>query len=75
MVGMISSMSKRIALRELFPKQPEEQIERIAEFLHGYCFAVQRICERLEREHPDVIDDLMKARSMKGKVDSPNNTN
>ncbi len=68
-------MSKKIILRELFPDETEEQIERIAEFLHTYCNVVWRIYERLEREHPEVIDELSKARSMKGKVDSSKNTN
>lgn len=72
---MISSMSKRITLRDLFPDVSEEQIDEIAEILHGYCDVARRIYERLEREHPEVIDDLMKSRSMKGKVDSSQNTN
>jgi hypothetical protein len=68
---MISCMSKKVTLRDLFPDQPEEQIEDIAEVLHGYCAIVWRIYERLEREHPEVIDEFIRARSMKGKVDSP----
>jgi hypothetical protein len=68
---MISCMSKRIALSD----QSEEQIEGVAEFLHNYCSAVWRIYERLEREHPEVIDELMKTRNMKAKVDSSTNTN
>ena len=67
---MISFMSTKITLRGLFPDQTEEQIERIGEFLHAYCNAVWRIYERLEREHPEVIDELMMASRMKGKVDS-----
>ena len=74
-VVMISSMSKKVTLRELFPDQTEEQIERIGEFLHAYCAVVWRIFERLEREHPEVIDELVQARTMEGKVDSSNNTN
>lgn len=74
-VVMISSMPKKVTLGELFPDQSEEQIERIAEFLHGYCAVVWRIYERLEHEHPEVIDGLMKVSSMKGKVDSSTNTN
>lgn len=73
--GMISSMPKQVTLRDLFPDESEQQIERIGEFLHGYCSSLWRIFERLEREHPEVIDELMKARSMKGKVDSSNKTN
>ncbi len=72
---MISSMSKKVTLRDLFPDQSEEQIDRIGEFLHGYCTAVWRIFERLEREEPEAIDELIRARNMKGKVDSSNNTN
>ena len=72
---MIFSMPKKVILRDLFPEQTDEQIERIAEFLHGYCAVVWRIYERLEREHPEIIDELLKARSMKGKVDSSNDTN
>jgi hypothetical protein len=68
-------MPKKVTLRDLFPDQSEEQIERIGEFLHGYCAVVWRIYERLEREHPEVIDELLKARSMKIKVDSSNKTN
>jgi len=64
-------MPKRVTLKELFPNESDEQIERIGEFLHTYCAIVWRIFERLEREHPEVIDELMRARTMKGKVDPP----
>lgn len=73
--AIISSMPKKVTLRELFPDETNEQLERIAEFLHGYCTIVWRIFERLEREHPEVIDELRKGRSMKGKVDSSTNIN
>ena len=70
---MIVSMPKRTILRDLFPDVSDEQLEDIAEILHGYCAVVWRIYERLEREHPEVIDDLFKNRSMKSKVDSLKN--
>jgi hypothetical protein len=70
---MISSMSKKITLRDLFPHVSDKQLEEIAEVLHGYCAVVWRIYERLEREHPEVIDDLLKNRSMKSKVDLSKN--
>ena len=72
---MISCMPKKITLPDLFPKVNEQQISEIADALHGYCDVVWRIYERLEREHPEIIDDLMKTRSMKGKVDSSTNIN
>jgi hypothetical protein len=71
---MISFMPK-VTLRDLFPGMTDERIGEIAEALHGYCAVVWRIYERLEREHPEIIDDLMKTRSMKGKVDSSKNIN
>jgi hypothetical protein len=70
---MISLMPKKVTLRDLFPEMTEQQIGEIAEVLHGYCAVVWRIYERLEREHPEIIDGLMKTRSMKGKVDSSKN--
>jgi hypothetical protein len=69
---MILCMATKPTLRDLFPEASEEQIERIGEFIHGYCSVVWRIYERLKREHPEVIDELMRNRSMKvkAKVDS-----
>jgi len=72
---MISSMSKRATLNDLFPDANDEEINEVAEILHGYCAVVWRIYERLERERPDVIDGLMKNSNIKGKVDSSQNTN
>jgi hypothetical protein len=69
-MGMISSMPKKVTLPDLFPNMSDQQINEIAGVLHGYCSTVWRIYERLEREHPEVIDDLMKTRTMKAKVDS-----
>jgi len=72
---MISVMQKKITLPGLFPDLNDQQINDVAEILHSYCATVWRIYERLEREHPEVIDDLMRTRSMKAKVDSSiNNT-
>jgi|HubBroStandDraft_4_1064222.scaffolds.fasta_scaffold310064_1 hypothetical protein len=74
-MGMISSMPKKVMLPDVFPDLSQQQINEIAEILHGYCSTVWRIYERLEREHPEIIDDLIKTRNMKAKVDSPKNTN
>ena len=63
-------MPKKVTLPDLFPGLSDEQVNEIAEILHGYCAVVWRIYERLEREHPEIIDDLMKTRSMRAKVDS-----
>jgi hypothetical protein len=74
-VDMIPSMPKRATLQDLFPDASVEQIKEIADILHGHCAVVWRIYERLEREHPEVIDDLIRTRSMKAKVDSSKNIN
>jgi DNA-directed RNA polymerase specialized sigma subunit len=74
-MDMISSMSKKVTLSDLFPNMSEQQIDEISELLHGYCSTVWRIYQRLEREHPKVIDDLIKTGNMKAKVDSSKNTN
>lgn len=74
-MGMISSMPNKVALPDLFPNASEQQIDEIADILHGYCSTVWRIYERLEREHPEVIDDLIEARNMKAKVDSSKTPN
>lgn len=74
-MDMISSMPKRVSLHDLFPDLGEQDITEIADILHGYCAVVWRIYERLERAHPEVIDGLMKTRSMKAKVDSSKNIN
>jgi hypothetical protein len=72
---MISCMPKKITFPDLFPSVTDEEINEIADVVHGYCAVVWRIYERLEREHPEVIDDLIKTRNMKAKVDSSKNTN
>ena len=60
-------MARKPTLRQLFPDQTDEQIDRIGEFLHNYSMVIWRIYERLERDHPEIIDDLIRAGSMKGK--------
>jgi len=57
-------------LRVLFPNLPEAQLGELTETLHGYCAIVWRIYERLARERPEVIDELMRNRRIGGKVDS-----
>lgn len=68
---MILPMPRKSTLRELFPDVSEKQLEEIAEFMSEYFAVMWRIYERLEQEHPEVIDSLMKNRTMKAKVDSP----
>jgi len=68
---MIPPMPRKCTLRELFPDVKEKQLEEIAEFMSGYFAVMWRIYERLEQEHPEVIDSLIKNRTMKAKVDSP----
>ncbi len=60
----------RITLPELFPDLNEQQLKDLAEVLDRYCNIVRRIFERLERENPKLIDDLVRTRTMKAKVDS-----
>jgi hypothetical protein len=60
-----------MTLRALFPKLSDEELKRVADTLYGYCRTVLSIYERLKRDQPEVIDELMRNRRMKGKVDSP----
>lgn len=60
-----------LGLRALFAELPDDELQLVEETLCSYCATAWRIYERLEREHPELIDELMKARTMKGKVDSP----
>jgi hypothetical protein len=57
-------------LRPLFPNLPEAELSGLAETLNGYCAIAWRVYERLRRERPALIDELMRSRKMKGKVDS-----
>jgi len=57
-------------LRILFPDLPENELKAVAETFHRYCTSAWRIYERIQRERPEAIDELMRARTMKGKVDS-----
>jgi len=72
---MIPWMSKKINLLDLFPDKNVAEIDGIARVLHGHCEVMSRIYTRLERERPQIIDDLMKSRSMNVKVDSSKTTN
>lgn len=73
--AMIFFMSKKITLRDLFSDVDDQCLEEIAEVLHGYCVVVRRIYERLERERPEVIDDILKNGRMNSKVDQSKNQN
>jgi len=57
-------------LQHLFPRLRDDQLKDVAETLHGYSTIAWRIYQRLLREQPEVIDELMRRRSIKGKVDS-----
>lgn len=57
-------------LRALFPGLSDVELTEVAETLHGYCAIAWRIYERLKRERPELIDELMQSRTMKVKVDS-----
>jgi hypothetical protein len=72
---MISSMPRKITLRQLFSGVSEKELDEITDVLHGYLAVAWRVYERLEREHPEVIDALMENRRMKGKVDSSREIN
>ena len=61
-------------LRGLFPELSEDEFKDVAETLNRYCSTVWRIYERLKQEHPEVIDELMRNRTMKAKVDSSEQT-
>ncbi len=65
-------MTKKVTLRDLFSEFTEEQLSQVAEVLDGYFEVSWRIYERLGRERPEIIDDLVRSRKMKAKVDSSN---
>jgi hypothetical protein len=67
-----ASQTSTEKLRVVFPHLSEAELCGLAEILHGYCAIVWRIYERLARDHPSIIDELMRSRSIKGKVDSSN---
>ncbi len=62
--------NKKVALARLFPGLAEDQLNEVEETIEGYCTTVWCIYERIERERPGLIDELMRNRSIKGKVDS-----
>ena len=66
-----AGIEKATTLRALFPKLSDDELNRVAGTLYAYCRTVLSIYERLKREHPEVIDELMRNRRMIGKVDSP----
>lgn len=64
------SERQRVRLQSLFPGLSDGDLNHMGETLGAYCATVWRIYERLKREHPEIIDELMRTRTMKGKVDS-----
>ena len=57
-------------LHSLFPDISEAEFLALRETLPGLYRTMWRIYERLLRERPEVIDELLKNRNSKGKVDS-----
>jgi hypothetical protein len=68
-LGGVSAL-KPFKLGELFPGLSAAELNEVAETLNGYYGVVFRIYQRLSDERPEIIDELMKNRRMKGKVDS-----
>ncbi len=60
----------RPSLATLFPGLDEARLKQVDETMYAYCATIWRIYERLERERPEIIDELMRNRRMKTKVDS-----
>ena len=57
-------------LRDPFPGGSDGEVSQVDELLNGYYAVVLRVYQRLKQENPEIIDELMKNRRMKGKVDS-----
>jgi hypothetical protein len=57
-------------LHALFPGGSDDELNQVDEFLNGYYAVVLRVYQRLKQENSEIIDELMKNRRMKGKVDS-----
>jgi hypothetical protein len=68
--GIGGDVSLTTSLHELFPKLSDEELKSVASTLNNYCATVLRIYERIKREQPNVIDELMQSRTIKTKVDS-----
>ncbi len=58
-------------LHTIFPDVSEDVLRTMEDTLRSYWIAAWNICERLEREHPELIDEMVKAGTMRSKVDSP----
>lgn len=58
-------------LRPLFPDLPKDLLREVEDTLRSYCITAWNVYERIERDNPALIDELMKAGTMKSKVDSP----
>ena len=54
-------------VRTLFPNLPDEELEESKEVLDGYIASVRRIYERLEREQPEILDELIEQSSKQKK--------
>lgn len=58
-------------LRTIFPDVSEDVLHTMEDTLRSYSIAAWNIYERLEGEHPELIDEIVKAGTMRSKVDSP----
>lgn len=59
-----------VTLRTLFGDVSADHLREIEETLHAFCSTAWRIYERLERERPEVIDEVIQNRRINAKVDS-----
>ena len=59
-INMFPTDDPLSGIRKLFPDLPDIQLEEIEEVLEGYASAAWRIYERLEREKPEILDELMR---------------
>ena len=57
-------------LRDFLPELSDSELNDVGETLNKYYAVVLRVYERLRQENSEIIDELMKNRRMKGKVDS-----
>ena len=61
---------KQSHLTRLFPALSCEELAQVEQAFERYCATMWRIYERLEREHPEIIDELIRSGRMSAKVDS-----
>lgn len=67
---MDPARSPQPTLADISVDLTEEERRAFEHKFHRYCAIVLCIYERLERQRPDLIDELLRNRSMKTKVNS-----